>query len=407
MLLVLIKRELRRVFTDRRLVFSTFILPAISIYLIYSIMGSMLGNMIDDIETHDAVVYVYQAPDSFIEYSKSSGIVENMKIEDKKTLDGLESSKEYLKSGDIDLLVVFPEDFDKTINNYDKDIIQAEIQTYYNPSKDYSRGARRQFVGTLLNGYEDNILEKRFGESAYAKPFVIDITNKENEVIDINKATGEGLSMILPMLIAILLFAGAMGIGLDTIAGEKERGTMTSLLLTPVNREIIALGKVIGLAIVAIISAITSFIAIIASLPKAGAILGGGEDISISSLSFGVVDSIQLLIIMLTLVGIYVGLICIVSVRASSVKEAGTYIAPIYMLVMTAAFSTMFTTGEPVIYQFAIPILGNVLAIKQLLTFELDIYEFSIVSGVSILVTAILIWGITRSFKNEKVMLDA
>lgn len=74
---------------------------------------------------------------------------------------------------------------------------------------------------------------------------------------------------------------------------------------------------------------------------------------------------------------------------------------------MFASFSTMFTTGDPSLYQFAIPILGNVLAIKRLLTFELGMGEFLLASGVAVFVTTILIVAITRSFNNEKVMLNA
>jgi len=401
MLWTLVKRELRRVFTDKRLVFSTFILPAVSIYIIYSLMGSMLGSMLADQDKHESMIDVYQSSESFLAYEPT---VET-KMTHKKSLEDLEASKEALKEGKIDLVVVFPEKFEEIVANYKEGVGQAEIKTYYNPSEDYSRAARRRFLQEILEGYENSLLEVRFGQASYAKPFVVDKTNKEKEVLDKNKATGEGLSMVIPMLIAILLFAGAMGIGLDTIAGEKERGTMTSLLLTPVKREVIALGKVVGLAIVAIISAITSFIAIVASLPKAGIMFGGGVGMSLSSISFGPTELFQLLFVMLTLVSIYVGLICIVSVRAKSVKEAGTYVAPIYMMVMMAAFSTMFTTGHPAMYQFAIPILGNVLVIKRVLTFELGMSEFLLNSGVSIVLAGLLIWGITKSFKNERVML--
>ncbi|VDN47534.1 conserved membrane protein of unknown function [Petrocella atlantisensis] len=405
MLWVIVKKELKRVFSDRRLVFSAFILPAVGIYILYSIMGIMLGDMFEDRDQHQSLVHVYEAPASFIDYYESQKEEIGMKM----TFDqeDFEADLIGVRDGNIDLVVMFEEDFDQKIQAYQTLEQVPEIKTYYNPSEDYSYPARSRFVMQLLEGYELAMLGERFGNENYAKAFMVDVTNDESEVMDESKAMGIGLSMILPMLIAILLFAGAMGIGLDTIAGEKERGTMATLLMTPVNRETIAMGKLIGLAIVAFVSAACSFIAIMASLPNAGGMLSGGRDISITSLSFSAVQYLQLLIIMLVLVGMYVGLICITSVRAKSVKEAGTYVSPIYMIVMFASFSTMFTTGEPALMQFAIPILGNVLAIKQLFMFQLGMDAFLLSTIVSIVITGILILMITRSFNNEKVMLNA
>jgi len=403
MIWVLVKKELHRVFSDRRLVFSTFILPALSIYVIYSLMGSMIGERIVDQQEHISNVVVYNAPPSFLEFYDQRDSDYGLDFNG-SNLD-IEEEKDGLKYGSIDLILVFSDDFDRRFEDYETVALQAEVTTFYNPSEEYSQAARSKVVRELLADYEHDLLVKRFGDASYATAFGVDITNENNQVMDPAKATGTGLSMILPMLIAMLLFAGAMGIGLDTIAGEKERGTMATLLMTPISRETIALGKVIGLAIIAIMSALSSFIAIIASLPNSGMMMTGGE-VSITSLALTPLMYLQLLLVMLTLVGIYVGLICITSVRAKSVKEAGTYITPIYMLVMFAAFSTIFQSGDPELYQYAIPILGNVLAIKRLLTFELLMGEFLLTILVSILLTGLLIAMITRSFNNEKVMLN-
>jgi sodium transport system permease protein len=405
MLWVIVKKELKRVFSDRRLVFSAFILPAVGIYILYSLMGTMMGEMFEDRDQHQSIVHVYEAPASFLDYYENHKDDLGMMI----TFDQADFEADLIgvKDGNVDLVVMFEEGFDQKILEYQTLEQVPEIKTYYNPSEDYSYPARNKFVMQLLEGYELAMLGERFGHENYAKAFMVDVTNDESEVMDESKAMGIGLSLILPMLIAILLFAGAMGIGLDTIAGEKERGTMATLLMTPVNRETIAMGKLIGLAIVAFVSAACSFIAIMASLPNVGGMLSGGRDISITSLSFTVFQYVQLLVIMLVLVGMYVGLICITSVRAKSIKEAGTYVSPIYMIVMFASFSTMFTTGEPALIQFAIPILGNVLAIKQLFMFQLGMDAFLLSTIVSIVITGILILMITRSFNNEKVMLNA
>lgn len=405
MLLNVIKKELKRVFSDRRLVFSSFIMPAIMIFIIYSIMGNMLSSRVSDIKEHQSVVYVQNAPEGFEQYTTHEDL--NMNVNFISSGDDISAIKEDIKVGNVDLLVQFEDGFIDKVKGYDQLDVPPQVKTFYNPSEDYSQRGRSNFVSVVLSDYQRELLTQRFGNESHAVAFDIDRDNAESIVQDEKKASGQGMSNILPMLIAIILFSGAMGIGIDTIAGEKERGTMATLLLTPAKRETIALGKIIGLGIVAIISAITSFIAIIASLPSSSNVLTGESSVNLGALQFTPLQMVQLLVIMLTLVAIFVGLISLISVRARTVKEAGTYIAPVYMVVMIAAFSTLFGSGAEELYQFAIPIYGSVSAIKAALSFDLTMNQF-LVSALSAFITSlILVRLITMTFNDEKVMLNA
>lgn len=404
MLMVIVRKELARVFTDKRLVFSAFILPAVSIFVLYSIMGNMIGNMTESLNEHISQISVYQAPDSFksymTEYENSIGQVQVTYLDA-----GLEEAKTAILEGRLDGLIVFPEGFDAIVLNYTGGEY-PNINTFYNPSEENSQTAENRIQYNILSGYEESILSQRFGGLEMLKVFHVNLGNEEQKIAPEGKEAGMGLSFMLPMLLNIMLFAGAMGIGIDVIAGEKERGTMASMLLTPVDRRTIALGKVLSLGIVATISALCTFAAIIASLPSAGEMLVMG-DVSLDSFAFGLPDYLMLLVVLVLQVGIFVGLICLVSVMAKSVKEAGTYVSPIYMLVMVAAFATVFTSGEVKFTNYMIPVLNNVYAIKELLTFELSFQEFATSAGISLLMIAVLLKLITMAFNNERTMLNA
>ncbi len=179
------------------------------------------------------------------------------------------------------------------------------------------------------------------------------------------------------------------------------------MLLAPVDREIIAIGKVLSLGIVAVISAMCTFGGIIASLPSASQLLAAGAEVSLETIAFTPLHFIMLLIILIMQVGIFVGVICLVSVIARSVKEAGTYISPIYMIVMVSAFAAAFTTGEVELYKFMVPVLGNVFAVKELFTFDLTFTEFGVTVGVSALLIMLLLRMITKAFNNERTMFNA
>ncbi len=405
MLLNVIKKELKRVFSDRRLVFSAFIMPAVMIFVVYSIMGNMLSNRENDIEEHQSVVYVQNAPEGFEAFASNEKL--NMNVNYISSADDTSTIIEDIKMGNVDLLVQFEDGFLDNVEGFDQLDAPPQVKTFFNPSEVYSLNGRNNFVSTVLSDYQRELLTQRFGNESYAVAFDIDRDNEESVVMDKKKASGQGMGNIFPMLIAIILFSSAMGIGIDTIAGEKERGTMATLLLTPAKRETIALGKIIGLGIVAIISALTSFIAIIASLPSSSEVLTGESSINLGAIQFTPLQMVQLLVIMLTLVGIFVGLISLISVRARTVKEAGTYIAPVYMVVMIAAFSTLFGSGANELYQFAIPIYGSVSAIKAALSFELTMNQFLVTAVAAFITSLILVKLITMTFNDEKVMLNA
>ncbi|MFP4697811.1 MAG: ABC transporter permease [Eubacteriales bacterium] len=423
MLKVLIKKELKRVFTDRRLVFTVLIMPAVMIFIIYSIMGVAVDNMLEDINKHIGTVYIQNAPEEFVEYankqleelSKDQEDIEEheaegvMKVTYLSKSEDIERIKDDIKDGNIDLLVEFEDDFMSKVNNYQTGI-KPSINTYSNSSEEYSVEIKGRFINTILYGFEQNILAERFGNIEYVKAFEIDRDNNEFDIKDDKKASGKALATILPALIVIFLFAGAMSIGVDTIAGEKERGTMATLLLTPVKREILALGKIISLGVVSIISALISFAAVIGSMPFASSFLTVGADEESFNLInlFGINDYIQFLVILLALVSIFVTIICLISVNAKTIKEANSFAMPIYFVIMIMAFSNMFTTsGTPSTLSFVVPIYGNILSLKGLLEFELTMSQFLISTGSTLTVTIILVSFIAKVFNNERVMLNA
>lgn len=77
------------------------------------------------------------------------------------------------------------------------------------------------------------------------------------------------------MLMLIFLYSGCMSIAPDSIAGEKERGTLATMLVTPMKRGNLAVGKILSLGTLALLSGLSSFIGTITSLPK---MMGGAMD---------------------------------------------------------------------------------------------------------------------------------
>src|SRR5699024_3354620 len=92
--------------------------------------------------------------------------------------------------------------------------------------------------------------------------------------------TTEILSAVVPMVLLVLLFSGCMAGAPESIAGEKERGTLATMLVTPVKRSHIAVGKIISLSCISLLSGISSFLGLILSLPNLMQGVFDGMDLS-------------------------------------------------------------------------------------------------------------------------------
>ena len=397
-------KELARVFGDKKLIFSLFIMPAVLMFVLYSLMGKAMGGMVDDIEKHVPCVYVQNAPEGFDEFTKSLEV--DSETTYLKSTDSLDDIKVNIKSGDADLLIVFPENFLEAVNGYSNGMEIPEVKTYYNPAEDYSSEARSTYANTLLTAYQQSLLADRVGDLNSLTIFQVDLDESTSIITDEGKASGKMLAMMLPYLIVMLLFTGPMSLGVDAITGEKERGTMASMLVAPVKRSQIVVGKIIALSLLSCLSAIVYAVSIIISVPR---MFNGMEvDGLATSASFSILQMVQLLLIMLSLVYFYVAIVTLIAVFAKTAKEAGTYVSPVYIVVIVAGVLTMFSgNSEMQLPLFAIPVYGSAAAIQRVITGELTAAQFGTSILGTVIMSVILTALITKAFNSEKVMFNA
>jgi len=206
--------------------------------------------------------------------------------------------------------------------------------------------------------------------------------------------------MLLPMLVVMFLFAGAMSIGPESIAGEKERGTMATLLITPVKRSQIALGKILSLGVLSLISAVSSFIGIISSLPKM--LQMGDVDINI----YGFQDYATILILLFSTVFVIVGVIAVISAYAKNLKEANTLITPIYLLTIIIGVSSMFGEGAASeFYLYLIPLYNTVQCLTAILMFDPNTILFVFITILANFIYVVgLVLLLNKMFKSERMM---
>lgn len=394
-------KELTRVFKDKKLIFSMFILPVVVMVGMFMLIFALVSNMSSNIEKHKSTVYVQNAPDRFAEIL---GAGEDMSVTYINASEDTDFIKENIKNGVTDLLVVFPEDFVKLLA--DEKAALPQVKTFYNPSEDNSTEARQRVIG-YLEGYRQSLIADKFGSAEAVLIFTVDSDNEDSQVYDNDKATGKMLGMFLPYFITMMIFAGAMSLGVDAIAGEKERGTLASLLLTPVSRMEIVMGKMAALGLLSIMSALVYILGMLIAIPLGMGQMGGSAMMSDLSISFTPVQITQLIVLILGIVLMYVALIGLVSVIAKSIKEAQTYIMPIYMIVIVAGMVSMYTSDTSSFTSYIIPLINSSVAFKGIFTREITVPQFAAAAVVTYAVAFVLIALTAKAFKSEKIMFNA
>lgn len=401
----IIRKELSRVFHDKKIVVSLFILPAVMIVGLYSLMGSLLSNMMSDIEEHIPSISIQNAPEDFVAFLGTTGFEANISyLGAGEDISGL---KQDILNGTRDLLVVFDDNFSEMIAAYQKEGDSIpEVKTYYNTSEDYSASARNSFVNSVLYPYQQDLIAKRIGNMEQLQVFFIDKNPNETIIVNEKKQDGRLLGMLVPFLINIMLFAGAMQLGVDAITGEKERGTLSSMLVSPIKRGEIVFGKLISLAILSTISAAIYAISVVSAMPM---LMNGITEGAISGVGLKLtpLEMIMLMAIMIATVYLYVAIVAAIAVLARTTKEANTYVMPAYIAVMFGSVMTYAGSGETKLTNFMIPVYNSAVSIQNLLMGELSITQCGI-TVLSILVVATIITSlITKAFNSEKIMFNA
>lgn len=394
-------KEITRVFKDKKMIFSTFLLPVLIMVAIMAIVNNLVGSMMEDIEEHNPIVYIQNEPDSFKEFLKMGEF--KYEIREIASKEARSRAEGEILEGSADLIVEFPEGFEKRIADYQQGDEIPQIKTYYNPSEDYSQAAYNEVSEGTLEGYRQALLSQRVGDLSKIMVFTVNSDNEDMVIQDEEKAGGKAFGMMLPYFITILLFAGALGIGADMIAGEKERGTMASLLVSPVKRSSIALGKVFSLMVISGLSSLVYVVVMVIFAPVMMDSMTGADGNGLN-LQLNAQQIVMMGVLLVAIAFLYSAVIALLSVFAKSTKEANSYVMPVYMVVLVVGLLTMFQTGGGDLKTYFIPIYNNAMALQGILTRELTMGQYLVTLAETLILGAVFTGAIVRAFESEKIM---
>jgi len=387
--ITILRKELKRFFTDRRLLFASVIIPGLTICLVYGLLGDALMrvNAVDD--GYQPVMYTVNQPDSFALFCEQAGEeFTSVGMEDMSRIKALISEKQ------ADLLVVFPQSFDDVISMQMSGEHAGElpvVEVYYNSSKRESVN-QYQIVMGMLDQYEFSLaplFHVNKASDSGQSPFDL-ATDKD--------AISLSFAQVLPMLLILVLFSGCSSVAPESIAGEKERGTITQLLATPMARWELVFGKVMALACTASVCGLSSFVGIVLTLPKA---LGYSAGATASLYAF--TDYLKLLAVILSTVMLFVAVLANLSALARTVKEANMYAAPLVLVVALAGVSGMLSAGgSENAWHYLVPVLNSAQCMAGVFALSSNMMSIVLTSVTNIIISIILIIILTMVLNNDR-----
>lgn len=386
----IVKKEFARFFGDKRLVFTSIIMPGLLIFVMYSFMGKGLSSSFNTSEDYVAKIYTVNMPEELKDIFDTALNADWSSI----SVDEVDANKNKLLVDELDAIIVFPDNFISKVEAYDISSMVAapNIEMYYN-SADTESMYSASAIESILAMYESSLSNK----------FDINAGELEYDQATEKETTGQVFSMMMPMLLMIFLYSGCMAVAPDSIAGEKERGTIATLLVTPMKRSSLALGKIISISVFSLLSGISSFVGTMASMPAL--MSGSGDTSSISASVYAVKDYVLLLLIILTTVLVFVSVLAVISAYAKSIKEAGMLVLPFMLIIMGVGISSMMGGNKTLtLVDSLIPIYGTAKSIAGIFAFNYNVAYVLIAIAVNIVVSAILTFVLTKMFDNEKIM---
>lgn len=382
-IITIIKKELKRFFTDRRMLIS-LIMPGLLIFVIYSLMGSFMSDAMDVEDNYVYNVYVENLPEEYNIILENEEYIINI-IEGNNTIDEIKTK---IEEKEVDLYLGFDEDFINKVNQG----LKPNVTIYYNSSSNESLELYSYLYTTLS-----------VGSTTIDYNYLVNM----NPDINYNLATNEDISaqvitMMLPYLLIILLFTGCVSLATESIAGEKERGTIYTLLVTPTKRSHIAIGKIVALSITALVAASTTFVGLIASLPNL--MEGAGGEITLSM--YSIETFIGVFGVILVTVMLFTTLLSIISTIAKNIKEASQWSSVLMVVVMLMGVSSLVGMGNiptnPIVY--LIPVYNSVHCMSSLFALQFNGINFIITILSNIVYIGVGVYVLAKMFNSEKIM---
>ena len=279
----------------------------------------------------------------------------------------------------------------------------AQVDEYYDPTRQSAQIADTR-LQTVLGRYEAAKAEAALRERGVDPGVLHPLPIKAHPLSSPIKAAGNAfLSFFLPYILITMVLTGGLSAALDSSAGERERKTLESLLLTPAPRSRILIGKILAIStisLVAAIAAIASMLLALTQIALPGA-EGASSRITLTPLAAGVMVWLAIL-----LAGTFSSLTLALGTLAKNFRQGQAYATPLYFITIFPASIILFIPDfNPNLVYYLIPILNAVLVLRDAIVHNTVAWPALGVTSASLVVAGVICWlAALRLFTREALL---
>jgi sodium transport system permease protein len=388
------RKEMLDLIRDKRTLMSMILVPLLLVPLMMLLAGSiayMSGKDLEARKLNIAIINGDNAP-TIVNVISENG--EKFNFLDLN--DNVLAAQTMLEEGDIQAVIIIGEG-KIDINNPPVPVTVMAMK-----NKEVSSIALRK-IEKILNDLRDELVEARIqsigAPENILNPFEI-IT--ENIASD-DQMVAAALGSILPYVLILMTITGAMYPAIDMTAGEKERGTIETLLASPAKRIEIVFGKYFAIMTASIVSAIISLTSMALVTSYGTTLLGSqlGESLNFS-IKLG--PLFLAIAMMIPLAAFFSALLMTIAIFAKSTREAQSYLTPVMMLVIIPAMMSMMPGSEASAQQAWIPVVNVSLVMRDILNSSIDPVNLGITLLSTTLYALVMIFLTVKVFERESVL---
>jgi sodium transport system permease protein len=398
-------KELRDMLRDRRTVISMIVIPTLVMPALMGAVAFVAFKVARDVASTPPTVMIIGGEDS----PAARGA---LSVPGRITIQpNAENWKQLIADKKLRAVVEIPPGFDAALQRGEKAVIKV-----YNYEGELRSDRAVSEVRRIFGGYSDKIVEARLAERGLPMTAIKPLDVRTENVAPPEKVGGNMIGGIIPYFFLLLAFTGAMYPAMDLTAGEKERGTMETLLCSPVSRVDLVLGKFLMILTASLATVACSLASMLLTFSVGGSLLaqriGGAGTASaqrtaekISSMTtldpLGVVAVMGMVLPMIVL---FAAVLFTISLFAKSFKEAQSYVSPlIIVIIMPAAIGTL--PGVELNARLAlVPILNVSLASKELVSGVWHWSYLALIFGSTCTYAAIALGLAVKMFNREDVI---
>jgi sodium transport system permease protein len=273
-----------------------------------------------------------------------------------------------------------------------------KVIIHYDGANKSSQNAMKR-VKKIVSEHKKSRVKNQILEHGLSEQILEPISIEEKNIAGAKKMGGFVLGTLIPYLLIIVSFSGATHTAIDITAGEKERKTIETLLVTDTKRSEIVIGKTLTVFIVSLLATISGLLGLVGTFYSGFSILG-----ETSSLFVPLGSCLLMLIVMLPLLWFFSSILVAIGSNARTMKEAemyGSYLS--FCVIILAVFSVIRLTS-PADYLFFVPVLNTAIAQQQILIGEIVYSKLIITISISIIFASIAFLIAKNNFEKENIL---